>query len=580
MALFYSIPSDPEVSEDDICDFEESIDPVLTGKELDEELPDESEPCTSRKRKGNDGLNKKSRKRRRKKREIIQENSDEFRQIEEDYEWSCNIPGDICTPKTCSPTFASCINFGTKPVDIFSLYFDDEVMQNIVDQTNVYAEQMQRPNWVKTTLTEIKAFLGMLVLMSVNPMHQFYLYWSSDPFFNVPEISKVMSHSRFSQLVNCIHLNDNAKIPKFGTENYDRLYKLRPLIEKLNENFSKCYTPSGCLAIDESMVLFKGRSSMKQYMPMKPKIKRGFKIWSLADSANGYLIKFSVYQGKDESRPKSLTLGEHVVLSLIENSVVPGTQVYFDNYFTSTKLLENLREKGIYSCGTFRSDRKNLPNIMKTNNKLERGEHVWRSKGSVSAIQWRDTKNVHIMTNFHDPTKITEVQRKLANGTKIFVQCPQAISDYNIYMNAVDKFDQKRNAYILDKRSKKWWLRLFYFMVDAAIVNSFIQYSSKCDITYLSFRLALGRQLIAGGSFRKKRSTSWQAHKLGKKSSHGMISVPNEIRYEGNEHHPIKNVSRRRCRWCSTTKKEKRTAYMCKLCQVPLCVECFASFHK
>lgn len=33
------------------------------------------------------------------------------------------------------------------------------------------------------------------------------------------------------------------------------------------------------LSIDESVIAFKGRSTMKQFMPMKP-IKRGFKVWA------------------------------------------------------------------------------------------------------------------------------------------------------------------------------------------------------------------------------------------------------------------------------------------------------------
>ena len=34
------------------------------------------------------------------------------------------------------------------------------------------------------------------------------------------------------------------------------------------------------------MIKFQGRSSLKQYMPMKP-IKRGIKVWTLADK-NGF----------------------------------------------------------------------------------------------------------------------------------------------------------------------------------------------------------------------------------------------------------------------------------------------------
>ena len=43
-------------------------------------------------------------------------------------------------------------------------------------------------------------------------------------------------------------------------------------------------------AVDEAMIKFQGRSSLKQYMAMKP-IKRGIKVW---DSCNGYFSKFDL----------------------------------------------------------------------------------------------------------------------------------------------------------------------------------------------------------------------------------------------------------------------------------------------
>ncbi|KAL1466083.1 hypothetical protein MTO96_042962 [Rhipicephalus appendiculatus] len=112
---------------------------------------------------------------------------------------------------------------------------------------------------------------------------------------------------------------------------------------------------------------------------------------------------------------------------------------------------------------------------MKEDNKLKKGEYIWRSKGPVTAYQWRDTKNVHVLSNFHHPEDTEVVSRKLSNGCSIDVTCPKAISDYNTWMNAVDKFDQKRNCYRTDRRSKKSWYRIFYFLLDAAIVNSFLQ---------------------------------------------------------------------------------------------------------
>ena len=45
------------------------------------------------------------------------------------------------------------------------------------------------------------------------------------------------------------------------------------------------------------MVPYKGRSSLKQYMPKKP-VKRGLKVWVRADSVTGYISRFQIYTGK------------------------------------------------------------------------------------------------------------------------------------------------------------------------------------------------------------------------------------------------------------------------------------------
>ncbi|KAH8030568.1 hypothetical protein HPB51_008929 [Rhipicephalus microplus] len=135
-----------------------------------------------------------------------------------------------------------------------------------------------------------------------------------------------------------------------------------------------------------------------------------------------------VYEGKGADRPANVGLGEHVVLSLIDR-VEAGTQLYFDNFFTSTRLMEALKEKNILAAGTVRPNRKDLPDEIKRDNKLQKGQYIWRAKGSITSYQWRDTKNVHVLSNFHHPSDTEDVVRKLSNGSSISVQCPKAVSD-------------------------------------------------------------------------------------------------------------------------------------------------------
>ena len=67
-----------------------------------------------------------------------------------------------------------------------------------------------------------------------------------------------------------LHFNDNNLAVPRGSPRYDKLFKIRPLIEKLLATFLAMYKPHRENSIDKAMVGFKGRSSLKQYMPKKP----------------------------------------------------------------------------------------------------------------------------------------------------------------------------------------------------------------------------------------------------------------------------------------------------------------------
>ena len=143
---------------------------------------------------------------------------------------------------------------------------------------------------------------------------------------------------------------------------HDRLGKVRPLIDHLSSKFATLYEPSKNVAIDEAMIKFQGRLSLKQYMPMKP-IKRVIKVWVLRDSSNGYFSCSDVYTGRKEQHEEGL--GAHVVKSLTSDLKHKYHHMYFDNYFTSFQLLEDLEKDGIYGYGTARSNRKEFPVALK-----------------------------------------------------------------------------------------------------------------------------------------------------------------------------------------------------------------------
>ena len=77
----------------------------------------------------------------------------------------------------------------------------------------------------------------------------------------------------------------------------------------------KNYNPTEHQSIVESMIKFKGRSFLKQYMPLKP-TKRGYKMWVRA-CTNEHVLQFENYTGKEKSQPE-IGFGERVVKDFCE----------------------------------------------------------------------------------------------------------------------------------------------------------------------------------------------------------------------------------------------------------------------
>ena len=314
-------------------------------------------------------------------------------------------------------------------------------------------------------------------------------------------------------------------------------------------------------------------------MPKKP-IKRGYKVWVLADKS-GYAWKSEIYTGKKNDVVER-KLGERVVTTLTQEIQNKDHRVYFDNYFTSADLLHFLKQNKIHACGTVNPTRKNLPNP-KSDKEMQRGDYDWATSSTgLSAMKWKDKRCVHLLSNFHDPTQTTEVTRKEKDGTEKKVPCPTALFDYNANMNCVDKFDQLKGSYEIDRKSKKWWHRIFWYYLDATVVNAFILHREmKLPKTSLKdFRRAISRDFLSSALVtsrkRKRQSTSNVQIQLKKPT------VPKSVRLENSAHQPERST-RRRCAACSTKKSQVRTEWMRSVCKVPLCLgkrkTCFQDYH-
>lgn len=140
---------------------------------------------------------------------------------------------------------------------------------------------------LNVTLDEIKVFIGGILMSGYAKYPNKRLYWSDKK--DTPKLlSNSMRLNRFEKILNNFHLNDNSKL-----QSNDRLFKIRPVIDHLNESFLKYGILDENLSIDESMIPYYGKHYAKQYIRGKP-IRFGFKNWAL-NTSNGYMLQFDIY---------------------------------------------------------------------------------------------------------------------------------------------------------------------------------------------------------------------------------------------------------------------------------------------
>ena len=443
------------------------------------------------------------------------------------------------------------------PSDTFLYLLTEDMLEHLLYHTNLYATQLGK-QFEPATLNEIKVFLAINILMGVVRRPSYRDYWSSNPQLRDSFIASLMPVNRFGWFLTNLHLNNNVLQPKSGEPNYDKLYKLRPLLETLSRTYREYYNPGQYQSVDESMIKFKGRSSIKQYMPQKP-IKRGYKVWVRADET-GFVCQFQIYTGKIENT-RELNLGKRVVEDLTKELVGGNHKVFFDNFFTSVDLMIALKQKNIYGCGTVRRGRVGLPKEEKADSKMKRGEFESRtSYAGVSWLKWKDRKCIQFLSNFHDPSVVSTVSRKEKTGTVCEITCPQLVKDYNKHMGYVDKADMLKSLYEIDRKCRKWWHRIFWHFCDVTVTNAYILYSIRSEGAKLSlknFRLAVVDGLV-GATLPSPRGRKT----LPKPVSYFKPSVPYEKRFDKVAHMPVRGSSRR-CAQCSTKAQPHRSKWAC-----------------
>ena len=203
-------------------------------------------------------------------------------------------------------------------------------------------------------------------------------------------------------------------------------------------------------------------------MPKKP-IRVGFKVWSLSCSCCGYLCSFQVYSGKptDSSGMKVTEKGlkKRVVTDLVEPFKGANHVVYMDNYYTSGPLIETLEKDKLYVVGTIQQNASGFPDTLK-GVKPPKGTYVAQKVRNIRYFVFHDRKVVCFATNVFPEVMPDTIVRLQPDGKLRHQSVPPLLPAYNKFMGGVDRTGQIKKTYGYDRKSRRYWLRLFFYLLD------------------------------------------------------------------------------------------------------------------
>jgi len=459
-------------------------------------------------------------------------------------------------------------------VELFEEFWDGDMLDLVINQSNLYAQQQNRHEF-NLKKHQLKRFLGFLLFSGYHRLPRERMYWENAEDCRVNIVSQALSRQEYMDIKRNLHLADNATVHAC-----DKFYKLRRYMELLNERLSKFGVFAHNLCVDEQMIPYFGRHSCKMYMRGKP-VRFGFKVWCLC-SASGYLYKFIPYAGRDDNNDYKLGLGASVVLQLLDVVEEPDHHsVYFDNFFTSHRLLVELSKRKFCATGTVREPRLIGSTLedSKSLAKKDRGSFDFRfdKANAIAAVKWNDNSVVTLASNFQTAKPLLTAKRfSRSSRTNVTVTQPNLIAEYNANMGGVDMLDNFVAKYRITLKGKKWWWPLFINFVDVALCNAWNLHRAihGKELDLLEFRRRVTISLLKTEP--EESSTSSIDHNPLLTGRPSALKILTDPRKSSGEHYIAKNLDGRRirCRECKST-----TSYVCIQCDIGMHAKCFAAYH-
>lgn len=464
---------------------------------------------------------------------------------------------------------------GLSPFEIFQKFWDQGIMSTICQETNRYAanfiQRVGSSKWVPTTLNEMWTFFGVMMLQSIVLLPVEREYWTPClPYLKLGNFHDIIKYYRFILLKKNLHFANNDE-HSLRPRSEQKLAKIMPIVDHFNEKCSSLFSLGQEIAIDESLLLWKGRLSFAQVITTKA-AGVGIKSFELCESQSGYLWKLKLYAGKKDHLDDEQSDAENtqhrgdaneieegtgkIVFDLVRPLLDKGHTLVMDNFYNSPLLSRLLKSRRTDVMGTLRLNRTFVPESLKskTKNNMRPGECAFSQTEDLTVVVWRDTNLVSLISTYQP----VAVGGRTKYGT--YKYKPQVVLDYNKSMGGVDKKDQLLQAFPIERvRNMVWYKKYFRHIINSSILNSFIIYqSAHPKITQRAFRVMLVDEILNRFAPR----------------------IPKIV--AGLGHYPQKILtSKPRCKNCSLKRIRTTATFECEACKVSLCIiGCFKEWHE
>ena len=436
------------------------------------------------------------------------------------------------------------------------VFLDPALIDTFVRNTNRFASERGAVQWTDVTSEEMWRYLAVRIRQGIVVLPTLHMYWQKS--YADGYIGELMSRNRFTQLHRYFHIS--VPVPRGQKQT---------VVEKVTEFYHQCqrlfalyYEAGKDFAMDETMIRFEGRSYWITVIKNKP-TPVGYKLFTVA--SEGYLLAFRIYRGRGGyDQPQDVLA--NTVLELVKPWYHTNRTLFMDNLYTSPTLCDSLLEKGIRSCGTCRPNRAGLPpGIKAERSRLSKGEtKVWQ-RVQLGCLLWNDSKPVLFLSTHlrvSQQTAIPATQHRPAHCR------PTVAVDYNFNKGHVDQVDQLRSYNVVQRRTRRSWPALAWWLLDTCISNAYKLWclDNNAKPGLLRFRERLLEQIAA--AYPSQRT-------------HVHPTAPAVVHRGFVGHWPKRMAGELDCKHCSVRpNKRRRTEFECKVCRVRLHPdECFGAYH-